>query len=77
MSTSRATGEAFDAAVERDREPVTDVVQAHLDAVADAAEEAVGNVEQMIKHLQESLEDRRAEAQNARREAEQARGELA
>lgn len=66
MSTSRGAGEALDASVTAER---TIEQQAYLDEVAEAAERAVGHVQDMIDNLQASLEGRRAEAERARAEA--------
>lgn len=81
-SVAGGNGDAFDAEVLTDEDverlhdfPVTEPVQRHLDAVAEAAEAAVGNVEQMIKDLQESLPERRAIAEQARAEADKGRAE--
>lgn len=79
-------GEAFDATVrteEADQATAvpfaehrrTEAQQEYLDNVADAAETALEDVEQTIKHLQESLPDRRAQAEQARAEADQGRAE--
>jgi outer membrane murein-binding lipoprotein Lpp len=69
---SKSDGAAFGATVQADdtAPPRTAAQQAYLDDLADAAEQAVADVEATIDQLEESLEARRAEAQRARDEAD-------